>query len=79
MKYLNIITHNIDICLIKNSYFPPERCKCIFNLSNICIFIIPGTPLRKVDGNEILNQILQIESDDENLNLMRNEPHYLEH
>ena len=32
---------------------------------------------RKVEDIELLNKILQMQSDDENLDAMRNEPHYL--
>ena len=33
---------------------------------------------RKVEDIELLNKILQMKSDDENLDAMRNEAHYIE-
>ena len=32
----------------------------------------------KVEANKLSNQILQIQTDDENLNVMGNRPHYLQ-
>lgn len=91
IKYLsfitNIITHNIDDCFIKNRNLPVnrvirkylllvERCMCILDISSNYIFTMSNMPF--AEDNILPNQTLQIQSDDDHLDVMNSEPHYLQ-
>ena len=51
--------------------------KCNFDLSSVCIIYNARYAFLRMESNKLSSQI-QIQSDDENLDVMRNKPHYVE-
>ena len=52
--------------------------KYIFDLSSVCIIYNARHTSLSLECNKLSRQNLQIQSDDENLDLMRNKPSYVE-
>ena len=52
--------------------------KCIFDLSSVCIIYNARHTSLSMECNKLSRQNLQMQPDDENLDVMRNKPSYVE-